>query len=72
MLPNGAKIVFTKLRFNPIFASIADARKTVIVEIIDAINTVVNDKLESNAIIEYARKGMGIKKMKRTAKNNEI
>jgi len=53
MLPNGAKIVFTRLRFNPIFASNADARKTVIVEIIDAINNVVNDKLESNEIIEY-------------------
>ena len=72
MLPKGAKIEFTKLRFNPIFASIPDARKTVPVEIIAEINKVVNDKFESNAIIEYARKGMGINKMKRTAKNTPM
>ena len=72
MLPRGAKIEFIRLRFNPIFASIADARKTVIVEIMAAINKVVNDKLESNAITEYARKGIGINNMKRTAKKTPI
>ena len=69
MLPSGAKIVLTKLRFKPIFASIADARKTVIVEITDATSNVVNDKLESNAIIEYARNGIGMNKINKTAKN---
>ena len=72
MLPSGAKIEFIKLRFNPIFASIPDARKTVLVESMAEINKVVIDKLESNAIIEYARKGMGINKMNKTAKNTPM
>ena len=69
ILPSGAKTEFTKLRFNPIFASIIDAKKTILVEIIAEINKVMNDKLESNPIVEYARKGIGINNMKRTAKN---
>ncbi len=72
ILPSGAKTEFTKLRFNPIFASIPDARKIVPVEIIEEINNVVNDKLESNAIIEYVRKGIGINNMNKTAKNTPI
>ena len=38
------------LRFNPIFASIIDAKKIILVEIIAEINKVMNDKLESNPI----------------------
>ena len=69
MPPIGAKIEFTMLRFNPILVSITDAEKIVIVEIIAEISKVVNDKLNSNAIAEYASNGIGINKMNNTAKN---
>ena len=69
MPPIGAKIEFTILRFNPILVSITDAEKIVIVEIIAEISKVVNDKLNSNAIAEYASNGIGINKMNNTAKN---
>ena len=69
ILPTGAKIEFTILRFNPIFVSIIDAEKIVTVEIIAEINNVENDKLGSNAITEYASNGIGINKMNSTAKN---
>ena len=72
MLPIGAKIEFNMLRFNPIFVSIIDAEKIVIVEIIAEISKTVNDKLGSNAIIEYVSNGMGINKMNSTAKNTPI
>ena len=69
MLPIGAKIEFTILRFKPILVSITDAEKIVIVEIIAETSKVVNDKLNSNAITEYASNGIGINKMNNTAKN---
>ena len=69
MLPIGAQIEFTMFRFNPILVSINDAEKIVIVEIIAAINKVVNDRLDSKAIIEYISNGIGINKMNSTAKN---
>ena len=72
ILPIGAKIEFTMLRFNPIFVSIIDAEKIVIVEIIAEISKVVNDKLNSNAIAEYASNGIGINKMNNTAKNTPM
>ena len=56
-------------RFNPILVSIKDAEKIVIVEIIAETSKVVNDKLNSNAITEYASNGIGINKMNNTAKN---
>ena len=49
-----------------------DAEKIVIVEIIAEISKVVNDKLVSNAIIEYPSNGIGINKMNSTAKNTPI
>ena len=70
--PIGAPIEFTMLRFNPILASIIDAEKIVIVEIIAEINKVVNDIFDSNAIIEYPNNGIGINKMNSTAKNTPI
>ena len=69
MLPIGAKIEFTILRFKPILVSITDAKKIVIVEIIAEISKVVNDRFDSNAIIEYPSNGIGINKMNNTAKN---
>ena len=72
MLPIGAKIEFDTLRFNPIFVSMIDAEKIVIVEIIEEINKIVNDKFASNAIIEYPSSGIGINKMNSTAKNTPI
>ena len=69
ILPTGAKIEFTMLRFNPIFVSIIDAEKIVIVEITAEISKVVNDKFGSKAIIEYVSNGIGINKMNSTAKN---
>ena len=72
ILPTGAKIEFTILRFNPIFVSIIDAEKIVIVEIIEAHNKVMNDRLASKAIIEYPSNGIGINKMNNTAKNTPI
>ena len=45
ILPIGAKIEFDMLRFNPIFVSMIDAANTVIVEIIEALSKVMNDKL---------------------------
>ena len=50
ILPTGAKIEFIMLRFSPIFVSIIDAEKIVIVEITAEISKVVNDKLGSKAI----------------------
>tara|TARA_B100000678_G_scaffold64574_1_gene52711 strand:+ start:400 stop:579 length:180 start_codon:yes stop_codon:yes gene_type:complete len=52
--------------------SITDAEKIVIVEIIAEINKVVNDRFDSNAIIEYPSNGIGINKMNNTAKNTPI
>ena len=72
MLPIGANIEFTVLSFSPIFASIVDAMKIVIVEIIAEINKIKNDRLDSNAIIEYPNNGIGINKMNSTAKNTPI
>ena len=72
ILPTGAKIEFIILRFNPIFVSIIDAEKIVIVEIIEALNKVMNDRLGSKAIIEYPSNGIGINKMNNTAKNTPI
>ena len=72
MLPIGAKIEFVKLRFNPIFVSIIDAEKMVIVEMIEALSNVMNDRLGSKAIIEYPSNGMGINRMNNTAKNTPI
>ena len=72
ILPIGAHIEFTMFRFNPILVSIKDAEKIVIVEIIAEINKVVNDRLDSKAIIEYPNNGIGINKMKSTAKNTPI
>ena len=46
-----------------------DAANTVIVEIIEALSKVMNDKLGSKAIIEYPNIGIGINKMNNTAKN---
>ena len=69
ILPIGAKIEFDMLRFNPIFVSMIDAANTVIVEIIEALSKVMNDKLGSKAIIEYPSIGIGINKMNSTAKN---
>ena len=57
------------LRFNPIFVSIIDAEKIVIVEIIAEISKVVNDKFGSKAITAYVSNGIGINKMNSTAKN---
>ena len=59
-------------RFNPILVSIKDAEKIVIVEIIAEISKVVNDRLDSKAITEYPNNGIGINKMKSTAKNTPI
>ena len=70
--PIGAPIEFTMFRFNPILASIIDAEKIVIVEIIAEINKVVNDIFDSNAITEYPNNGIGINKMNSTAKNTPI
>ena len=42
------------------------------VEIIAEISKVVNDKLNSNAIAEYASNGIGINKMNNTAKNTPM
>ena len=72
ILPTGAKIEFTILRFKPILVSIIDAEKIVIVEITEEISKIINDKFDSNAIIEYASKGIGINKMNNTAKNTPI
>ena len=72
MLPIGAKIEFDMLRFNPIFVSMIDAANSVIVEIIEALSKVMNDKLGWKAIIEYTRIGIGINKMNNTAKNTPI
>ena len=72
ILPTGAKIEFTTLRLRPIFVSIIDAEKIVIVEIIAEISKVVNDKLGSNAIIEYVSNGIGMNNMNNTAKNTPI
>ena len=69
ILPIGAHIEFTMFSFNPILVSIKDAEKIVIVEIIAEISKVVNDKVNSNAIAEYASNGIGINKMNNTAKN---
>ena len=69
MLPIGAKIEFVMLKFNPIFVSIIDAEKIVIVEMIDALSNVMKDILESKAIIEYPSNGIGINKINNTAKN---
>ena len=60
------------LRFSPIFVSIIDAEKIVTVEIIAEISKVVNDKLWSNAIIEYVSNGIGMNNMNNTAKNTPI
>ena len=60
------------LRFKPILVSITDAEKIVIVEIIAEISKVVNDKVNSNAIAEYASNGIGINKMNNTAKNTPM
>ena len=70
--PIGAPIEFTMLRFNPILASIIDAEKMVIVEMIAEINKVMNDIFDSNAITEYPNNGIGINKMNSTAKNTPI
>ena len=72
ILPIGANIEFTVLSFSPIFVSIADAMKIVTVEIIAEINKIKNDRLDSNAIIEYPNNGIGINKMNSTAKNTPI
>ena len=72
ILPIGANIEFTVLSFSPIFVSITDAMKIVIVEIIAEINKIENDRLDSNAIIEYTNNGIGINKMNSTAKNTLI
>ena len=70
--PIGAHNEFAMFRFNPILVSIIDAEKIVIVEIIAEINKVVNDRFDSNAIIEYPSNGIGINKMNNTAKNTPI
>ena len=49
-----------------------DAEKTVIVEMTEALNRVMNDKLGSKAITEYPSNGIGINKMNKTAKNTPI
>ena len=72
ILPIGAHIEFIMFRFNPILVSIIDAEKIVIVEIIAEISKVVNDRLDSKAITEYPNNGIGINKMKSTAKNTPI
>ena len=72
ILPIGAHIEFAMFRFNPILVSIKDAEKIVIVEIIAEISKVVNDRLDSIAITEYPNNGIGINKMKSTAKNTPI
>ena len=72
MLPIGANIEFTVLRLSPILASIADAMKIVIVENTAETSKVENDRLDSNAIIEYANNGIGMNKMNSTAKNTPI
>ena len=72
ILPIGAHIEFTMFSFNPILVSIKDAEKIVIVEIIAEISKVVNDRLDSKAIIEYTSNGIGINKMNSTAKNTPI
>tara|TARA_Y100001935_G_C17223616_1_gene466596 strand:- start:8 stop:328 length:321 start_codon:yes stop_codon:yes gene_type:complete len=70
--PIGAPIEFAMFRFNPILVSIIDAEKIVTVEIIAEINNVMNDKFNSNAIIEYPNNGIGMNKMNNTAKNTPI
>ena len=72
ILPIGAHIEFAMFRFNPILVSIKDAEKIVIVEIIAETSKVVNDRLDSKAITEYPNNGIGINKMKSTAKNTPI
>ena len=72
ILPIGAPSEFIMFRFNPILDSINDAEKIVIVEIIAEISKVVNDRFDSNAIIEYPSNGIGINKMNNTAKNTPI
>ena len=72
ILPKGAKTEFLKLKSNPIFVSIIDAEKMVIVEMIEALTNVMNDRLGSKAIIEYTSNGIGINKMNNTAKNTPI
>ena len=72
ILPIGANIEFVKLKSNPIFVSIMEAEKIAPVEMIEAVNRVMNDRLGSKAIIEYISKGIGINKMNNTAKNTPI
>ena len=72
ILPIGAKIEFTILKFNPIFVSIIEAEKIVIVEMIEALSKVMNDMVGSKAIMEYPSNGIGINKINNTAKNTPI